>query len=124
MSQTRIKIEWKPLQQILKSIGVDKNGKIQRFVTSESLRRIQKYMPYRTGRTIQLMIIQTNISKPELVLDVPYGKPIYYGISKSGKTLNYIKTKNRLAGPFWDRRMMQREGDSISRAATIYARRL
>ncbi|MFR3972328.1 MAG: hypothetical protein ACLTZH_03285 [Subdoligranulum sp.] len=62
------------------------------------LRRIQKYMPYRTGATIKLTIAQTDTHVPEIVTDNPQARYLYYGMSKSGKPLNYTQIKTRWPG--------------------------
>lgn len=136
----RIILKMNPISRILKDKGLDENGDVQRFHTMNVLRRIQKYMPYRSGATIKLMVVQTDVSKPEIVLDVPYGKFLYYGMLmvdpvtgaagfqdadgqwkswtkrpkvKSDRPITYTKTKNPLAGPFWDRRLTAAEGKAM-----------
>lgn len=112
-----IKVNMKPVNQILKAKGLTPDGHVQKFHTANVLRRIQKYMPYRTGATIKTMVIQTDINKPEIVLNVPYGRYLYYGKVMVGaapkvvtdKPLNYTKTKNPLAGPYWDRALKANE---------------
>lgn len=136
----RIILKMNPISKILRDKGLDESGDVQRFHTMNVLRRIQKYMPYRSGATIKLMIVQTDVSKPEIVLDVPYGKFLYYGMLmvdpvtgaagfrdadgqwkswtkrpkvKSDRPITYTKTKNPLAGPFWDRRLTAAEGKAM-----------
>ena len=85
-------------------------------------------MPYRTGATIKVMIAQTDTSKPEIVLDVPYAKYLYYGKAMEGRApkrvtdrdLVYIKTKNPHAGPFWDRALEAAEGDAMAEDVQRY----
>ena len=113
----KITVDMAPVNQILKSKGLTPGGDVQRFHTQNVLRRIQKYMPYRTGATIKTMIAQTDINNPEIVLDVPHGRYIYYGKAMEGpppktvtdRDLVYTKTKNPLAGPFWDRALKAAE---------------
>jgi len=124
------------IEQILKDKGLTANGSVQTFHTQNVLNRIQKYMPYRTGATIKTMIAQTDINKPEIVLDVPFGKFLYHGVLmvdpvtgaagfqdadgqwkswknrpkvKSDRPITYTKSKNPLAGPYWDRRLKAAE---------------
>lgn len=116
-STGKITLDMKPINQILKSKGLTAGGDIQRFHTANVLRRIQRYMPYRSGATIKLMIVQTDISRPLIVLDVPHGRYLYYGkvmVGRAPKTvadkpLKYTITKNPLAGPYWDRRLKAAE---------------
>lgn len=110
------------VDQILRSHGLNVSGDVQRFHTQNVLRRIQKYMPYRTGATIKLTITQTNINKPEIVTDTPYAKYLFYGFAMEGpapkrvteRALIYTKTKNPRAGPRWDRALSAAEGGAIA----------
>ncbi len=127
----KITIDMKPVNQILKAKGLTAGGDVQRFHTENVLRRIQKYMPYRTGATIKLMIAQTDISEPEIVLDVPYGKYLYYGKVMVGAApkkvidvpLQYTKIKNKEAGPFWDRRLKAAEMPAMQADLQRYVNR-
>lgn len=132
----KITVDMAPVNQILKSKGLTPGGDVQRFHTQNVLRRIQKYMPYRTGATIKTMIAQTDINNPEIVLDVPYARFLYHGklmvdpvtgaagfLDKNGewksrkgvpkvesdRPITYTKTKNPLAGPYWDRALKAAE---------------
>lgn len=111
-----------PIGQILRDKGLTASGSAQAFHTNNVLRRIIKYMPYRTGATIKVTIAQTNINKPQIITDVPYGKYLFYGKAMEGraprkvtsKDLNYTKTKNPQAGPFWDRALSAAEGPAMA----------
>jgi hypothetical protein len=128
---TKAYLQLNPIGQILKDKGLDTDGSVQAFHTNNVMRRIVKYMPYRTGATIKIMIVQTNIRKPYLILDVPYGKYLYYGNKMVGPApkkvtntpLNYTTTKNQQAGPFWDRRLSAAEGAVIARELQNYINR-
>ena len=123
-----IRVDIKPVSQIIHNKGLSPSGDVQRFHTNNVLRRIQKYMPYRTGSTIKMMIAQTDTSKPEIVLDVPYAKYLYYGKAMEGRApkrvtdrdLVYTKTKNPNAGPFWDRALVAAEGDAMAEDVQRY----
>lgn len=127
----KITLDMKPVNQILKAKGLTAGGDVQRFHTQNVLRRIQKYMPYRTGETIKAMIVQTDIDKPEIVLDVPHGRYLYHGkvmVGKAPKTvtdcpLNYTKTKNPQAGPYWDRALKAAEMPAMQADLQRYVNR-
>ena len=68
------KIDFPRAEQLLESKGFGLNGPVQQFHTKNVLRRIQKYMPYRTGATIKLTIAQTDIHEPYIVTDTVYAK--------------------------------------------------
>lgn len=117
----KVDLQMHPPQQIVRRLGLNPGGKVQMFHTQNVMRRIQKFMPYRTGATIKIMINQTDISKPEIVLDVPYAKYLFYGKVMIGSApkkvidvpLKYTKTYNPDAGPFWDRKLVAAEGDQL-----------
>lgn len=126
---TRVRVEMKPVNTILTNLGVDKNGGVQQFVTNTINKRITRYMPYRTGvLATKLKIIK---SPTEIEILGPYARYQYYGkvmVGSAPKTvtdidLQYDKTKNPQAGPFWDRRMMAAEGDAIAADVQDYINR-
>lgn len=104
---------------------------MQRFHTNNVLRRIVKYMPYRSGATIKLTQAQTDINKPEIVTDTPYARYLYYGKVMVGRPpkqvtdrdLKYTRTKNPLAGPFWDRRLKAAEMPAMQADLQRYVNR-
>ena len=71
------KIDLPRAEQLLESKGLGLNGPVQQFHTKNVLRRIQKYMPYRTGATIKLTIAQTDIHEPYIVTDTVYLRTIF-----------------------------------------------
>lgn len=95
------------------TVGYRVSSKLM-FHTKNVLRRIQKYMPYRTGATIKLTVAQTDPRVPEIVTEEPQVVYLYNGVSRSGKPLNYTKTKNPLAGGHWDRALVAAEGDALA----------
>lgn len=126
-----VKVQMRPAGEIVRRKGLNKDGSVQKFHTSNVLRRIVKYMPYRTGATIKLTIAQTDLSNPFIVTDTPYAKYLYYGKAMAGRApkqvtdrdLNYTRTKNQRAGPFWDRALKAAEGDAIAADLQRYINR-
>lgn len=129
--KNNVQLKLKPASQIEKRLGIDPGGDIQRFHTQNVLRRIVKFMPYRTGATIKITVAQTDINKPYIVTDTPYAKYLYYGKVMAGpapktvtnRDLVYTKTKNPQAGPFWDRALVAAEGKVIERELQAYINR-
>lgn len=135
----KTKIIIKPTAQIIKRLGLDAAGDVQRFHTQNVLRRMVKYMPFTTGTTIKLTQVQTNIDKPEIITETPYAEYIFKGKVKvdprtgaagfmtpegwrsragcakveTSRNLVYNKTKNPKAGPRWDRALVAAEGDAL-----------
>lgn len=128
---TTIALSMKGLNQILKDKGVDKAGDVQQFHTQNVLRRIKRYMPFLTGATYKITAIQTDIRKPLIVTDVPYGKYLFYGKVMVGKApkvpidkpLEYTRTKNPMAGARWDRTLSAAEGEAMAADLQRYIKR-
>lgn len=127
--KTTIKVDMRPAAAITKRLGIDRNGDVQRFVTHAVNRRITRYMPYRTGTLATKLKMVTGPT--EIIVLGPYARYQYYGKVMVGpapktvtdKDLQYTKSKNPLAGPFWDRRMMAAEGAQIREDIQNYVRR-
>lgn len=145
-----IKVSTKPVEAIMKSHGLTSGGDVQRFHTLNTIRRIVKYMPYRTGATIKLTQAQSPISGNAINTFVPFARYLHEGKvmvnAKTGKgpayipnvgyryrrgtilkatnrPLTYTDTKNPNAGPFWGRKLMAEEGDAMLQDLKNYVRR-
>ena len=89
------KIDLPRAEQLLESKGLGLNGPVQQFHTKNVLRRIQKYMPYRTGATIKLPIAQTDIHEPYIVTDTVYAKRLFNGMTAAENRCTTPKSKIR-----------------------------
>lgn len=119
----KVKVQIDPPKQVVRRLGLDAKGDVQRFWTATVLRRIQRYMPYRTGETIKLTVTQTDINKPEIVTDEPQARTLFNGVSKSGKPLNYTRAKNPQAGPRWDKALTAAEMPVMQQELQAYVDR-
>lgn len=122
----RVRVKMKPVNTILTRMGVKPDGDVQMFVTNTVNRRITRYMPFRSGAlSTKLKHIK---SATEIEVLGPYARYQYYGKAMEGpapkvltdRDLKYDKTKNPMAGPFWDRRMIANEGAQIADEARRY----
>lgn len=127
----RISVNMRPVNRILKAKGLTAGGDVQRFHTANVLRRIVKYMPYREGMLIKQTVAANPVSKPYIVSPGPAARYLYYGKVMIGKapkvvtdkSLVYTKSKNPLAGPFWDRRLKAAEGRVLQADLQKYVNR-
>lgn len=136
-------------KQLIKQKGFDERGHVQQFHTQNVLKRIKRYMPFKTGATYKITVAQTDISKPEIVTDVPYAKYLFHGKvmvdpqnglvgfmtpegwrSRKGckkvltdRNLQYTRNKNPLAGPHWDRTLSANEGKAMAADLQRYINR-
>lgn len=144
-----IKVNMVPVQKTLDGLGVTARGDVQRFHTANVRRRIQKYMPYRSGAAIKLMIVQSPVDDPFIHVDAPFARMLYHGkvmvdpktkaagfltengwrsrknVKKvvSSRDIAYDKTKNPQAGPLWDRRLVAAEGAAMQQDLQNYVDR-
>lgn len=127
----KVTVNMKPINRILKDKGLSVDGDVQQFHTANALRRIQKYMPYRSGTLIKRTIIASPISRPLIEVPGPTACYLYYGKVMVGKPpkqpidkdLKYTKTKNPQAGPFWDRALVAAEGKAMQADLQRYVSR-
>lgn len=136
----KVKLFLPSASQIIRSKGLVADGAVQMFHTQNVLRRIKKYMPFRTGATYKITVAQTDIRKPEIVTDTPYAKYLFHGkvmidpaINAAGfmtpegwrsrkdcvkvltdRNLEYFRGKNPQAGPRWDRALSANEGKAMA----------
>ena len=145
----KITLQLPSAEQLIKRKGFDSGGHVQQFHTQNVLRRIKRYMPFKTGATYKITVAQTDIRKPEIVTDVPYGKYLFKGKvmvdprtgaagfmtpegwrSRKGckkvltdRDLQYTRTKNPQAGPHWDRALSANEGKAMAADLQRYINR-
>lgn len=141
-----IRIDMKPVQEIIRRLGVDRDGDVQRQFTNMVNLRMTRYMPYKTG---VLSGKSKYIKSPtEIVVLGPYAHYQYKGevwgpnIPKkfngmitgwwsppvkypTGRNLVYSKGQHGhdRAGPYWDKRMMAAEGKAIAADLQAYCAR-
>ena len=135
----KVKLRLPSASQLIRAKGLAGDGDVQRFHTKNVLQRIKRYMPYVSGATYKLTVVQTDINKPEIVTDTPYAQYLFRGkkmidpqINASGfltpegwrsrrgsvkvltgENLNYNRSKNPAAGPRWDKAVVAAEGDAM-----------
>lgn len=145
----KITVDMKPVQKIMDGLGVTARGDVQMFHTANVRRRIQKYMPYRSGATIKFMIIQSPVDEPFIHVDQEYARYLYKGkvwvdpvtraagfLTENGwrsrrgvpkvetdRDIEYDTTKNPKAGPFWDRELIAAEGAAMQADLQAYVDR-
>ena len=112
-------VKMQPTSVIKANLGIDVNGRVQRFFTNTCAKHMDKYVPFDTGTLARYHIEEGN----KVVYDTPYARYQYYGISKSGKPLNYQTTKHPLATSYWDRHMWTAESQDVVREVQNYVGR-
>ena len=96
-------------QMILKTRGLEDNGRVQQFIDSECLKLCEPKVPKDTGALIQSGIIHTRIGSGEVRYSTPYARRWYY------MPANFQEAPER--GNYWFDRMKSQYRDQILKGA-------
>lgn len=94
----------KPTSTIKANLGIEPNGKVQRYFTNACYRYMDKYVPKDEGTLRTEVDIQENT----ITYEMPYARYQYYGVREDGthKVQNYTTSGT---GSYWDERMKSAE---------------
>lgn len=112
-------VKLQPTSVIKARLGIDPNGRVQKFFTHTCRVHNDKYVPFRTG-ALAGTVTETNNT---YTYEQEYARYMYNGISKSGKPFNYNKDKHPLAGQHWDKRMVTAEMRDIEKEVQEFVKR-
>lgn len=70
--------EIKPTVQLLRERGIEKGGKVQKFVDSEVIRCMDSFVPFRNGFLKKSAILGTVIGSGRVKYTAPYARRNYY----------------------------------------------
>ena len=97
-------VKLKPTSQIKARLGIQPNGRVQKFFTNECVKAMDKYIPMREGN---LRLIKDERSD-SVTYESPYAKYQYYGklmVGKAPKTLTnkdlQYHSGDSKRGSFW-----------------------
>lgn len=143
-----------PPERLMRGLGVDTTGRVQSFLTARVLHHMRRYMPWRSGETASALTTQQGpamivVNAPYarflyhgMRMRDPNGGGPFPVRDANGEfrgefryrrgahpvatavPLDYTHATNPLAGPYWDRTLVQREGARISQEVAEYVRRL
>lgn len=96
------------LDQIKRRLGINQDGPVQAFMTETCFKAMDKYVPRRDGN-LKNRVYLTNHS---ITYQSPYARYQYYGVREDGthKVTHYTTPGT---GPYWDKRMISAEMDSV-----------
>ena len=92
----------KPTSVIKANLGIEPNGKVQKFFTNTCYRYMDKYVPKDTGALRETVTIDSN----SITYEQEYAHAQYIGEVNGGKVVNYTTPGT---GPYWDKRMVSAE---------------
>ena len=108
-------VKLQPTSVIKARLGIDSNGKVQKFLTNTCYKHMDKYVPMDEGNLRTNVNIQSN----SITYESPYARYQYYGIREDGthEVHNYTTPGT---GPYWDKRMVSAEMQDVVREVQDY----
>ena len=105
----------KPTSTIKARLGLDPNGRVQKFFTNTCYKHMDKYVPQDSGDLRTIVDIQPDSITYESV----YAEYQYYGMRKDGTHVvkNYTTPGT---GPYWDKRMVSAEMENVVKEVQKY----
>ena len=111
-------VKLKPTSQIKARLGLEPNGRVQKFFTNTCYKHMDKYVPKDEGNLRSNVSITTD----SITYESPYAQYQYRGMREDGSRVvkNYTTPGT---GPYWDKRMKSVEMDEVVKEVQDYARR-
>lgn len=94
-----------PVGKVEMQLGIEPNGRIQKYFTNACYRRMDKYVPMRTGMLRRVVDIRTN----SITYSSPYAHAQYVGYT-GGPVRNYTTPGT---GPYWEKKMLSAEREDL-----------
>lgn len=91
-------VKMQPTSVIKANLGIEPNGKVQKFFTNTCYRYMDKYVPKDTGALRETVTIDSN----SITYEQPYAHAQYIGKINGGQVVNYTTPGT---GSYWDERM-------------------
>lgn len=107
--QTRMQ----PTSVIEAKLGLEVNGRVQRFFQTTCYKAMDRYVPRSAGSDGGSLRETVDLSDPEcIVYEMPYARYQYYGMRQDGSHVvkNYTTPGT---GPYWDKKMWNARKDDI-----------
>lgn len=115
------------IDKIKKRLGLEPNGRVQKFFTNTCAIHMDKYVPFDTGTTAETVIIDKKpvgpgVGTDSITYQTPYAEIIYKG-KRNGKDINFHTDKHPKATSYWDRHMVNAEIDQVVKEVQDYVNR-
>ena len=108
-------VKLKPASQIKARLGIEPNGRVQKFFTNTCYKHMDKYVPKDEGNLRTIVDVESN----SITYESPYARYQYYGVREDGthKVKNYTTSGT---GPYWDKRMVSAEMQDVVKEVQDY----
>jgi hypothetical protein len=104
--------------QIMKKLGVEKDGDVQDKLTDLVMDNLKDFMPRESGELIAKM---RKLRKDRIRVEGPYARFLFFGVTSKGEPVKYANA-NPKGGAHWDRRMVAERGSAIVAQLRRYVR--
>lgn len=126
-----IKVKFNDPDAVLDRLGLKPGGDAHKYFMTRAAAYMRPYLPYRAnGSVVDALLQGMDYRGARFVLKGPHQAYLYYGKVMAGKPkkatdkdLKYTKNPHALAGPFYDKRMMQDKGQQLAQEITDYMRK-
>lgn len=108
-------VKLNPTSQIKARLGIEPNGRVQKFFTNTCYKHMDKYVPKDEGNLRTIVDIQPD----SITYESPYAKYQYYGMRNDGTHVvkNYTTPGT---GKYWDKRMVSAEMQDVVKEVQDY----
>lgn len=107
-------MKMKPISVIKADLGINPNGRVQRFFTDTCYRHMDKYVPRDTGNLRDIVHKTAN----SITYESPYAHAQYVGFTKGPVNPENYTTPG--TGPKWDKRMVSAEMQDVVKEVQEY----
>ena len=108
-------VKLKPTSVIKARLGLEPNGRVQKFFTNTCAKHMDKYVPKDEGNLRINIDIETNT----ITYESPYARYQYYGMRNDGTHVvkNYTTPGT---GTYWDKKMVSAEIQDVVKEMQDY----
>lgn len=96
-----IDIDLPQVETMIKKLGLEPSGKVQRFFTNEVMRRADRYVPFRTG--VMKNSAHASSDYTGIIYVAPYARYLWYGKLMVDPITGKGAFHDPISGRFWSR---------------------
>ena len=101
-------VQMQPTSVIKARLGIEPNGRVQKFFTNTCYKHMDKYVPMDTGNLRR----NVTITEDKITYESPYASYQYYGERADGSH-KVTKYTTPGSGKYWDKRMVSAEMQNV-----------
>ena len=113
-------VKIKPINEIKIRLGIDANGRVQKYFTEQCYKHMDKYVPYDEGNLSTIVDIQPTW----ITYESEYARYQYLGMRNDGSKPINEANRNRvyhpLASSYWDKKMISAEKEDLEKEMQDY----